>query len=100
MAKFYLYDDDGFFQGKGTCPDGDEQLQAREGISVGVGDVPEDILYPPETEFPYDYNRRINYLPTGDQLDMLWHAMDDGSLTKVDSFYNSIKEVKDKYNKP
>ena len=30
---------------------------------------------------------------------MLWHAMDDGTLTKVDTFYNANKAVKDKYPK-
>ena len=47
----------------------------------------------------YSRNRRKEYPEIGDQLDMLWHGMDDGTLTKVDSFYNAIKTVKDKYSK-
>jgi len=95
MGKFYLYDDSGFLQGEGFCPDGDEYLQEREGINVGIGDVPEGVVYPPEPEKPYDYYRKQKYPPIGDQLDMLWHAMDDGVLPKVPSFYDAIKSVKD-----
>ena len=35
-----------------------------------------------------------------DQLDALWHGMDDGTLPKVEGFYDPIKAVKDKYPKP
>ena len=37
------------------------------------------------------------YAPTGDQLDLLWHAIDADSDLKVkfSAFYNSIKAVKD-----
>ena len=37
------------------------------------------------------------YAPTGDQLDLLWHAIDADADLKVKfaSFYNSIKAVKD-----
>jgi len=42
-------------------------------------------------------NRRNEYPPIGDQLDMLYKAMDSGLLTKVPEFYDSIKAVKDKY---
>ena len=47
----------------------------------------------------YADKRRDEYPEIGDQLDMLWHGMNDGILTKVDSFYNAIKTVKDKYEK-
>lgn len=42
-------------------------------------------------------NRRNNYPAIGDQLDMLYKAMDTGVLTKVDDFYNSIKAVKEQF---
>tara|TARA_Y100001973_G_C5158392_1_gene312140 strand:+ start:265 stop:648 length:384 start_codon:yes stop_codon:yes gene_type:complete len=46
--------------------------------------------------------RREEYPEIGEQLDMLYHAMDaDSDLkTKFSSFYTSIKEIKDKYPKP
>ena len=42
------------------------------------------------------------YAPTGDQLDLLWHAIDaDADLkSKFSAFYNSIKAVKDANPKP
>lgn len=39
--------------------------------------------------------RAAAYPPIADQLDMLWHAMNDGTLPMVESFYNQIKAVKD-----
>lgn len=47
----------------------------------------------------YKRKRIIEYPAVEDQLDMLWHAMDDGTLTKVDAFYDANKTVKDKYPK-
>ena len=42
------------------------------------------------------------YASTGDQLDLLWHAIDADADLKVKfaSFYNSIKAVKDANPKP
>ena len=47
-------------------------------------------------------NGSTTYPAIGDQLDLLWHAIDaDTDLkSKFSAFYNSIKEVKDKYPKP
>ena len=51
-------------------------------------------------------NRRINvqiqpgYLSIQDQLDQLWHDIDDGKLDKTGSWYLAVKAVKDKYAKP
>jgi 4-hydroxyphenylpyruvate dioxygenase-like putative hemolysin len=44
-------------------------------------------------------NRRKAYPSIGDQLDMLWHAMDRGEIDKVNSFYNAIKTVKQQFPK-
>lgn len=41
--------------------------------------------------------RRNEYPAIGDQLDMLYKAMDSGILPIVPDFYNSIKIVKEKY---
>ena len=54
----------------------------------------------------YKTDRTINgsttYPAIGDQLDLLWHAIDaDSDLkSKFSAFYNSIKEVKDANPKP
>ena len=47
-------------------------------------------------------NGSTTYAPIGDQLDLLWHAIDaDADLkVKFSAFYNSIKAVKDANPKP
>ena len=47
-------------------------------------------------------NGSTTYASTGDQLDLLWHAIDADSDLKVkfSAFYNSIKAVKDANPKP
>ena len=48
----------------------------------------------------YALNRKREYPKFGDQFDMLWHAMDDGLIPKIEPLYSDIKAVKDKYPKP
>ena len=47
--------------------------------------------------------KRLNYYPfVLEQLDALWHDIDDGKLgdsAKTGSFYLALKAVKDKYPK-
>ena len=40
------------------------------------------------------------YAEIGEQLDKLWHDIDEGKLDKTGSFYTSIKTVKDRWSKP
>lgn len=49
----------------------------------------------------YQKPRRDNFPFVGDQLDMIWHAIDaDADLkTKFAAFYTAIKDIKDKYPK-
>ena len=53
------------------------------------------------TESNYAQQRRNAYLEIGDQLDMLWHSIDqDPQLkSKYFDFYEAIKAVKVKYPK-
>ena len=53
------------------------------------------------TESNYAQQRRNAYPPIGDQLDMLWHSIDqDPQLkSKYFDFYEAIKAVKVKYPK-
>ena len=50
-------------------------------------------------------NRRINvqiqpgYLSIQDQLDHLWHDIDDGKLDKTGSWYLGVKAVKERFPK-
>jgi len=40
------------------------------------------------------------YAEIGEQLDKLWHNIDEGKLDKNGSFYTSIKTIKDRWSKP
>lgn len=48
----------------------------------------------------YRQQRKYQYPNTADQLDMLWHAIDSGSLDKNSEFYTTLKAVKDANPKP
>jgi hypothetical protein len=45
------------------------------------------------------YKTARQYPTIGDQLDMLWHAIDAGTLNKTSDFYTAIKAVKDAHPK-
>ena len=47
----------------------------------------------------YSEKREGSYPTVGEQLDMLWHAIDTGTLDKNSTFYTRLKAVKDKYPK-
>jgi hypothetical protein len=47
----------------------------------------------------YQRNRQPEYPAIGDQLDMLFHAIDAGKVDKTSDFYKSLKAVKDKHPK-
>jgi hypothetical protein len=44
--------------------------------------------------------RLTMYPSVQNQLDMLWHAMDDGQLPKAEPFYSTLKFVKETNPKP
>jgi hypothetical protein len=48
---------------------------------------------------PNAYKNARKYPSIGDQLDMLWHAIDNGTLNKTSDFYTAIKAVKDAHPK-
>ena len=50
-------------------------------------------------EVPYQELRGNHYPSIAEQMDMLWHAMDNGELPKAEPFYSSIKDVKDRFAK-
>lgn len=47
----------------------------------------------------YVYQRKSSYPALGDQMDALWHAMNNGVLPKVEPFYSDVKAVKEQYPK-
>ena len=52
-------------------------------------------------EVSSEYTSRIsNYPSIENQLDMLWHSMDNDTFPKSEPFYSTIKNIKDSYSKP
>ena len=48
----------------------------------------------------YAYDRRSEYPPLADQLDMLYKAMLSGEIPKATEWFNSVNNIKIKYPKP
>jgi hypothetical protein len=48
----------------------------------------------------YKNLRKEKYPKLEEQLDMLWHSIENGSLDKESEFYKSIKAVKNEFPKP
>lgn len=48
----------------------------------------------------YDLARARQYPSLGDQMDMLWHAMDANVMPRIEPFYSQIKAIKDAHPKP
>jgi hypothetical protein len=44
--------------------------------------------------------RRSDYPTVQEQLDALWHAMDQGLLPKVEPMYSQVRAVKQRHPKP
>ena len=71
-----------------------------EGFHLDEKGVPiPDDFDPREIEWTYDTSRRKEYHLIEDQLDMLWHDINEGKLDKTGKFYLAIKEIKVKYKK-
>jgi len=51
-------------------------------------------------ELTWEQVRQSNYGGLEDQLDMIWHDINNDTLDKTGSFYRAIKAVKDGANKP
>lgn len=47
-----------------------------------------------------EYQRNRVYPLIGEQLDMLWHAINNDSLNKTCEFYTTLKAIKDSAPKP
>jgi hypothetical protein len=53
-----------------------------------------------QTSLTYQESRKYAYPTIGDQLDMIWHAIDSGNLNTSSTFYTSLKTIKERYPKP
>jgi hypothetical protein len=50
-------------------------------------------------EFAAIENRKHAYPHIADQLDMLWHGMNDDESKRIEPFYSAIKAIKDQFPK-
>ena len=79
------------------CDETAKEFMVFENGSFREPDTPVDIR-------PYNEKRVLEYPSIGDQLDMLWHAIDTGDWTpakvKTTEFYTALKAVKDANPKP
>lgn len=112
--KYVIIGADGYVRRSGACQDevvnritlgpGEQLLR---NVSTPISHHTRKVRYAngqflddgPVIQSTYITDRKGAYPPVGDQLDMLWHAMNRGELTKVEPFYSQLKAVKDKYPK-
>ena len=95
--KYYAVQD-GYLTNWGNTQ-GDE-LPAIEGCEVFAGDPPPGLTTKPPPPPTYAEQRFKEYPYVGEQLDLFWHAMNDGVIPKIEPFFSDIKAVKEKYPKP
>lgn len=108
--NFVIYNQAGEVLRSGTCPpeDFDAQRRPNEYILEGVADPAKDIVnvsqktvvkggrvIPPEPPLTYAQARRQMYPRIEEQLDMIWHAMDENPAQRIEPFYSVIKAVKE-----
>ena len=74
-----------------------EEIAARQAEETAWEKEQKNIV----KEEPYVQQRKNSYPKIGDQLDMLWHSIDQNSKLKSEyfEFYETIKAVKIKYPK-
>jgi len=94
------------YAGTVTAIDSAEGCFDANGNKVTIDQTKVDAARIELDKLKYRTDRTISgsttYSPVGDQLDLLWHAIDaDADLkSKFSAFYNSIKAVKDANPKP
>lgn len=111
QLNYFVIDAIGKVLKRGICHESTIQSQAGEGQAVIVGECPPnhdiDMVTgefvaresPQPAEPTYREKRAENYPPIVDQLDALWHAMDDGLIPKAPAFFDAIAAVKQQYPK-
>lgn len=115
MKFFTIYNAGGEILRSGHCSPDDFDIQAQPGelIVEAQSDPGKDAVNPatgeiikggrparPEPVLPYTELRRRAYPPIGDQLDMLWHAMNENVLPRVEPLYSQLLAVKQAHPKP
>jgi hypothetical protein len=78
--------------------EGEANLLA-DAVDVQLAQVIPGSRPPLPVDMDYRKARASLYPPMSEQLDMLWHAMDEFHMPRVEPFYSRIKAVKDAYPK-
>lgn len=99
MIDYLLLNPDGSVFQRGQCGS-EEEIPAIEGLTSEIIEEGDSRRPPGAPEPTYSDYRRLSYPALGDQLDMIWHAMDDGLIPKIEPMYSEIKAVKEQYPKP
>jgi hypothetical protein len=114
MKHFVIHNAAGEILRAGICQDETFELQAQgpdefvieaqadvevDSVDTETGEIVLGGKPPPPVDMDYRTARLQAYPGINEQLDMLWHAMDDDVLPKVEPFYGRIKAVKDAYPK-
>ena len=89
--KIYAYESDG----SQDSLIGDKVEITEDEVSVIKNKHMQDEL----DKLTYGDKRAMAYPQLAEQLDMLWHAIDNGTLDKTSDFYTTLKQVKDTYPK-
>ena len=80
-----------------------KRVQITEEFEVDSGFVGIQTYISDRTHAPEGDHTKPSYPSIAEQLDLLWHDIDDGKLgdtAKTSSFYTTIKNVKDSSPKP
>ena len=90
--------------GNGITYDGIEWLDTNEILKPSEVEIDAEVVRLQAEYDAQEYARNRIYPAIGDQLDMLWHAIDTGDWTaakvKTTDFYTKLKKVKDDNPKP
>ena len=114
MKHFTVYSASGEILRSGICQDemleaqahaeGELVLEAesdpeKDAVLISTGQVVIGGRPAPPIDMDYRKARVDAYPSVRDQLDMLWHAMDEFHMARVEPFYSRIKATKDAYPK-
>ena len=95
-SRFEVHEDFMWVTGPEEVEKGCDSVEYR--YNMGSGQVERK----PEAIPPYDLSRRVEFFNYEEQLDMLWHDIDEGRLPgkETSKWYAHIKAVKEQYPKP
>ena len=112
--KYIIYDEAGQIMSVGECPDDEVANQCPPGALIVAGDADPardavDVetgvvirggrTLPPAPPYDHRLARAQAYPPVEEQIDMLWHAMDEDPSKRLEPFYSRIKAVKTAFPK-